>query len=239
MARREGENPELSRAVERQLRSWEIGQSQHVGQQMVEAGPVLDFVTISNSVGAGGQEIATCLSKRLGWPVFDKNILQVMAGDDAERAQRYRSLDERAMGWFEGMMRFLLDHSFVRDDYYSRLTLAVNWLARQERSIFLGRFADLILPKDRGIRVKVVAPPQRCVENFARHSGVSLDEARAAVQRIEQERADFVSARFRGALTDYDRFDLLISSERLTTEQAVELIVQGMELRGCSFTSAE
>lgn len=224
--------PDLSRFAERQLRSWEIGRAQRTRHPDAVA-DVLDFVTISNHVGAGGREIAEALGERLAWPVFDRNLLQLMAGDDDLRAQRYASLDERTMGWLEGIMRFLLDQSFVRNDYLSRLRATVMWLARQEHCIFLGRFADLILPEDRGIRIKVIAPPERCVANFARHAGTSLEEARLAVDRIERERAEFVSSHFRDAPDEHARFDLLINSERFATSEAVDLIVQAMEMRGC------
>jgi CMP/dCMP kinase len=237
MPRRGPVHPETLRMVERQLRSWEIGRAQQFNRPVAEVGPVLDFVTISNNVGAGGADIAETLSGRLGWPVFDKNILQIMAGDDEQRVQRYMSLDERTMGWLESMVRFLLDHSFTRNDYFSRLTLAVHWLSRQERCIFLGRFCDLILPNDRGIRIKVMAPASRCTENFAAHANISIEEARYEVQRIERERADFLAVHFRDSPTDYDRFDLLVNSERFTTDQCVEFIVHAMELRGCSISA--
>lgn len=224
---------EMEQLVERQLRCWEIGRHQHY-ETAETAGAVRPFVTISNAVGAGGREIADALATRLGWPVFDRNLLNAMAGNDEWRARIYQSLDERDMGWIEQTMRFLLDQRFVRNDYFRILARTVLSLARESSAIFLGRFADLLLPRHVGLRVKIMAPADLCVANFARRMGTDLHDAERSVQRIEQEREAFVAQHFPGMGGDRRRFDLLINSEHFVTGEAVDLIFKAMECRSRS-----
>ncbi len=225
--------PEMERILERQLRQWEISRTQRAAESEADQQKRLwACLSISNAVGAGGSEIAEMLSHRLGWPLFGKSLLQAMAGDDEIRTRIYHSLDERSMGWFEEMLRSLLDKNFSRNDYFRKLNETVLCLAEEGHTIFLGRFTDLILPRDRGLRVKVVASLEYRVANFARHSGVSLEEARESVERIEAERADFIRRHFRVEPCDQARFDLMVNSEWFTTEQAVELILTAMRCRG-------
>lgn len=213
----------LSRAVEKQLRRWEIAQQQQPSE-CAQGGQVFCFVAMSNQVGAGGDDVAALLGAQLGWPVFDKEILQTMAGNDEVRARLYKSMDERDLGWFEETFRSLMQQEFRRNDYLHRLTETVLCLARQGPAIFLGRGADQVLPADQGLRVKMIAPLSRRIENFARRAGVTPDEAAAGIARIEREREDFFRRYFRAELEDAMRFDLLINTARFNTEEAAHLI---------------
>lgn len=225
------DDPGLSRVVEKQLRRWEITRTQRPGPECRNGGPVYCYLAMSNKVGAGGDEVAALLGSRLGWPVFDKEILQAMAGNDEVRTRLYKSMDERDLGWFEETFRALMQKGFHRNDYFHRLTETVLCLARQGPAIFLGRGADLILPADQGLRVKVIASRRRRVENFARRARVTTEEAAAQIQRIEQERRDFFRRHFHADADDPTRFDLLINVERFSTQEAVELICSAMKAR--------
>ncbi|MCP5110323.1 MAG: cytidylate kinase-like family protein, partial [bacterium] len=67
---------DTSRLVERQMRNWELARAQRVEVPAVPgAKEVEHYVAISRTVGSGGSEVAVLLGERLGWPVFDKEIL--------------------------------------------------------------------------------------------------------------------------------------------------------------------
>jgi len=224
-------DPHVGKLVEKQMRNWEIARAQQVDKSAPCRPEVQHFISMSNAVGAGGNDIAALLSDKLHWPVFDKGILLAMANDDEVRARLYRSMDERDLGWLEEMLRWLTQEEFRKNDYFRRLTETVLCLARQHHAIFLGRAADLILPRNRGLRVKIVASPEYRIAKFARDSQISLDEARAAVERIEHERADFIRHHFPHNPGEHQRFDLIINTERFSTHQAAELILAAMRLR--------
>ena len=69
-------------------------------------------------------------------------------------------------------------------------------LARQGPAIFLGRAADLILPHDRGLRVRLLAPEETRVSEHARQGGCDEDAARTSIGTVEQERTDFIRHHF-------------------------------------------
>lgn len=222
----------LSRVIEKQMRNWELGRAQRPDIFIPRRQEFAQFVTIANICGAGGNEVAQMLSERLGWPVFDREILTLMARDDGVRESLYRSMDERDLNWFENVFRTLVQQEFRKNDYFHRLTQVILWLGRQGPAIYVGRSADLILPKDQGLRVKIIAPVERCVESFARFNNVSPDEARREIDRIERERREFVEHHFHVDSQFPTRFDLLIRVDRFTTSQVVDLITCGMRARG-------
>ena len=144
-------DPGLSKIVEKQMRNWEISRAQQVGTLKRGEAEVADFVTISNIVGAGGNEVAALLAEELNWPVFDRQILSTMAGDDDVRTRLYRSMDERDLGWFENVFRSLMQEEFRKNDYFHSLTETILCLARQGPAIFVGRSDSLrhVPPRDR------------------------------------------------------------------------------------------
>ncbi|MFQ5807030.1 MAG: AAA family ATPase [Phycisphaerae bacterium] len=227
-----------AKLVEKQMRNWEIARQQRPqverdqGQKQVE-----DFVTISREVAAGGYAVAEQLGRRLGWPVFDKEILQYMAGDNQVRARLYEKMDERDTNWLESVLRWLLQGEFRKEDYFHRLSEAVLALARQGPAVFLGRCADLILPADRGLRVRLLAPEETRVREHARRNRCDEKTARAQIEHIEHERAEFCRRVFgpdRAACPT--RFDLTLNLGRVSQNDAVELIVTTLRLRGAQPT---
>lgn len=211
------------RAVEKQMRNWEISRAQH--RASAPAQELADFITLANIVGAGGKEVARAVGQELGWPVYDRELITQMAQDNETMAGLYRSMDERDLGWLELTLRSLVDRGMTKNDYFHRLIRTVLLLARKAPAVFVGRSADLILPKTKGLRVKLVASLDYCARSFAQRANLSLPEARAEVDRIETERRDFIRHHFHIDAADPMRFDLLINVERFTTRQIVALIM--------------
>ncbi|MCG3138579.1 MAG: hypothetical protein HJJLKODD_02444 [Phycisphaerae bacterium] len=220
----------LERLVERQVRNWELARQQQ-DDQTPAVETVHDFVAFSLQVGCGGRTVAEELARRLNWPFFDRQLLQAMAGDDALRQRLYETMDQRDQSWFEAAVRGLINGPYAQNDYFRRLCTTMLALARKSRAIFVGRAADLVLPAGRGLRVRLVAEEQRCVEGYMQEHDLTAAEARQAMQSIRQERTDFVMRHFGERATQPSRHDLTINLTLFTQEQALELILLALRQR--------
>jgi hypothetical protein len=225
-------DPALSRLVEKQMRNWELARSQRISTPTPKREEVEDFLCVSRMVGVDDRKVAALLGERLGWPVFDREILEAMAGDDDFRRQIYSSMDQRDLSWWEEALRSLLDRDFVRNDYFHRLCETLLSLTRQGNSVFLGRGADLVLPRGRGFRVRLVAPLTTRTERYAELTGLSPKKARDEIARIEKERAEFLQRHFGIGADDPLRYDIIVNLERFSHQQAVDLILQAREMLG-------
>jgi cytidylate kinase len=222
----------IAKLVEKQMRNWEIAQQQRLEiEERRQDMEVEDFITISRAVGSAGNQVAQRLAERLGWPLFDKEILQHMAGDDRVRARLYEKMDERDTNWLESVLRWLLHGEFRTEDYFHRLSETVLALARQGPAIFLGRGADLILPPSRGLRVRLVAPEAQRVREYARQNQCDEKTAATQIERIERDRAEYIRQCFGKAKTDPTRFDVVLNLGRVSQSDAVELILTALRLR--------
>ncbi len=228
-----GAKSDLAKVVERQMRNWELARAQDV-QPQAEGPPadVAEFVTISRSVASGGSEIANALGERLSWPVFDREILQAMAGDDRLRERLYEHMGERDVSWLDAAIRWLLRGELRKDDYFYRLTETVLALARHGHAVFLGRGADLILPRGRGLRVRITASKERRARTLSQREGISEVLAMAEVERIDRERAEFRRNRFGKNANEVTCHDLVLVMDGFSVAQAVEIIVSAMRVRG-------
>ncbi|MBP7933064.1 MAG: cytidylate kinase-like family protein [Phycisphaerae bacterium] len=225
------QKPAAAKLAERQLRNWELTQSQQPLRSSGSGATVFDFVTVANNVGGGGGELAAQLAKRLHWPLFDRDILTEMAGNDELRSRLYKAMDERDLNWFESAMRSFLHSDLKREDYFHRLTETILFLARKGPAVFVGRASDLILPTTKGVRVKIVASLEHRIANFARANGLTLKVAARDVGVIERARARFIQKHFHREINDPARFDLLINIERVSSREAIDVILSLLKER--------
>lgn len=216
---------DIEALVERQLRQWKLGLSARAPEDAPEVNP---FIAISRQVGAGASAIAAGLGASLGWPVFDRQILQAMSESDTLRQRLYEQLDERDATWLEGMLESLLLTDRPQD-YRTRLTETLLAIVRVGPAILLGRAADLILPHEFGLRVRIVAPFDVRVQRYAAEQNIAYPSARRAVARIDRERAEFIRRHFRRSVDDPLRFDLILNTDRFAPEAARKLILAALD----------
>ena len=223
-------DPAVGRLVERQMRNWQLLREQ--SPALTENGRQLhDFVFISRVAGSNGIEVGRIVGEKLGWPVFDKQVLQTMSGDDDFRRRLYASMDERDMSWIEEATRAFLETGFVKNDYFRRMAEAILSLARGSPAVFIGRGAGLVLPRDRGLRVRIVANPDECVRQYAERMKMDIGAARKELSHLEKERAEFIKHHFHVDLADPALYDLTLNLDHLTLSQAAELILTAHRLR--------
>jgi len=227
-------NPAIAKLVERQMRNWELAREQRIESNQPAGSRVEDFICVSRQVGTDGAGVTQRLGGRLGWPVFDREILDAMAGDDALQRQVYESMDERDLTWWEETLRSLMQSEFVRNDYFKRLSETLLSLARQGNCVFLGRGADLLLPAEVGTRVRLVAPAAVRVEHVAEANELTKTEAEQWIERVETERRRFFQRHFGIAADDPVRYDMTINLARYTAAEAVEMILKARSIRGHS-----
>lgn len=223
---------EFAQILERQMRLWEFGRGVKHDKEATTTAKVKPFVAVGRAVGLPGLRLSHMLGEKLGWPIYVRQVLQAMAGDDEEKKRVYASMEGRDMRWFEEMVRSMGSAHLSQDDYFRRLKGTVLALAKADKAVFLGRAADMILPQDVGFRVQLTASRNFCLKSFIEQTGMSAEEATRKVADIERERKDFLRNHFNIDSHDPSRFDMIINMERFTEDQAIRLILAALEMRG-------
>jgi len=213
------------------MRNWELASVQRRKVSPSESSEAGDFITISRQVGIPAEEIGNRIGEKLKWPVFGRNLLDAMSGDDIVRRRIYSSMDQRDLTWYEETLRAIFEEGFVRNDYFNRLCETVLSLAKQSAGVFVGRGCDLLLPADAGFRFRLVAPFEERLAHYSQANGLPTAVARGELERVQRERDEFIQHHFRIDATDPLRHDLTLNLGRVSAEAVVSTILAACEIR--------
>jgi cytidylate kinase len=183
-------------------------------------------IAISREAGALGHTVAAEVGRRLGWPVYDREILDKIGEDMRRPPKHLQALDERPGSWLEEFLAGLSSgHSVSPDRYLKYLVGAVRGLGQIGRCVIVGRGANFILPAETTLRVRLVASAADRARVVARRLHLGPREAAAWAGRAERERGEFVRRAFRQDVADPHHYDLVLNMSRLSVDEAAEVIV--------------
>ena len=188
------------------------------------------YLIISREKGAGGNTVARLVGKRLGWQVFDNEIVDEIAKEAHVRRQLIESLDERDQATIQDIIDQLLNPGEIgTSDYLIYLKQVVLTLGHQGDVIIVGHGARFILPGQFGLCVRMVAPIEVRIRRIADKARLSLEAARVEVERIDRERVKLVHRHFGHDVTDPLSHDLIINTAAINVEAAAEIVITALQ----------
>lgn len=191
------------------------------------------YLTVSRQVDSGGAEVARLVGLRIGWAVFDKELVEDLARRLELSPPMLELLDETRSNWFKDTMLNLMNSKIVlQDSYVSMLGKVMHLAAYEGKVVFVGRGGHLLLPPGTGLRVRVVAPREARLARFREREKVDADEAARRLDRLEASRDDFLNRHFRRDPDDARQYDMVLDSAAFGVEGCVELVCRALELRG-------
>lgn len=187
------------------------------------------YLLISRDKGAGGRQVANLIGQRLGWQVFDRQIVDAIAERAKMRQQLVETLDEKTRGGLEEFLRQVLTREIGSTDYLLHLRQVLLALGQQGDVVIVGRGAEYILPERFGLRVRMVAPLDERAERIARADGYTPEGANPLVGKVDQERMDFIQSHFRKDVRDPLNYDLVVNTGSLTVEGTAEIVLAALK----------
>lgn len=189
------------------------------------------IVSVNRECGAGGQEIATKLGERLGFTVYDSNILIEVAKELGTCVEELAKYDEKA--------RNVLFARKVGDFYNSNEDITAENQFKYLRSradagesfIVLGHCSDIIFRDDARLvsvfvtseiekRIPVVMKRENINEHDAKEMIEKTDKRRHAYHDSHTSKLDWADARC---------YDLCIDALKIGIDNAVDVIASYIE----------
>jgi cytidylate kinase len=191
--------------------------------------PLLPTIATSRQAGANGPNIARAVGKRLGWPVYDRELLEQIALELGLRTQLVESVDERGKSWLEEWLQLFHTQPAINQSEYVRHLVEVLFsLAIHGGCVIVGRAAAQVLPEETTLRVRLVEPEARRVAALQERFDVSAAEARRWLEETDRRRDRFVRDYFHQGPSDPARYDLILNSSRLSEDDCADLIVAAL-----------
>ncbi len=190
---------------------------------VVAYGPCL---LLSRERGSGGSSVARLVSEPLGWPVFDREVLDDIAELAHVRQPMLESVEDETCSDREKAWRPELEPEDIGQEHYLQyLRQVVLTLGHHGDVVILGRGAQYLLPAQSALRVRVVAPLELRVRRLAERDQVPLLEAETHILKFDASRADFIRKCFQRDPNSPLDYDLIINTGEIRLETAAELVL--------------
>jgi cytidylate kinase len=212
-------------ALDRAQRHWQERRRSASGS---ETAPALT-VALEREAGTPGTSVAQALGTRLGWPVYDHELLELLAREMGLRVALLESIDEKHHTWLDEAFRAFASVPEVTENTYVRQLMETQVsLSAHGHCIIVGRGAAQILRPETTLRVRLVGLLEDRIAGASARRGVSWKEAARWVESTDRERVLFVQTHFLRDPTDPRHYDLTLNCSRWSVSECADLIVDAL-----------
>ncbi len=190
------------------------------------------IITISRGSLSGGRAVATCLGRRLGYPVLGREVLQ-------EAAEKVGVSTEDLQGKFETTPGLWARLTRDRERYVVAVQSALAEGCTKGNLDYHGLAGQFLLKNLPGVlRVQILAPMDLRIGNLLEtHSRMTRDQAGAFIRKVDQERSRWVKVMYGADVMDSSLYDLTINLRGLSVESACVAITQAASRPSFTLTS--
>lgn len=201
-------------------------------------------ITIARGFGSGGKQIGLALTKQLGIPCYESQILSMASNYSGINKDLFFQVDEKLRGYhlIKRLMKSAnkddivepTDKSFISDvNLYNIQAKIIKELAKQQSCIIIGKCANhLLRDYENTVSVYIEAPRAFCVKNVIERLGVTEEEAHRMIYQTDRYRADYYKYYTGGETwTNPVLYDMTLNSDRMGMDKCTELIIQYLKIK--------
>ncbi len=200
-------------------------------------------ITIARGFGSGGKEIGMNLSKELGIPCYDRQILTMASDQSGIDESIFVETNEKLRGKYIANFLRKVPVTGVLEPWEREFTSDVNVfniqadiirsLANTESCIIIGKCADDILKEYKNvISVYIEAPRHACVQSICNKMHVSEERAHKLIASTDKYRANYYSYYTGGkSWTNPVNYDITLNSDRIGRDKCVQLIKEYIKIK--------
>ena len=193
-------------------------------------------ITIARGFGSGGKDIGMRLSKALGIPCYERQILTMASEKNGIDEYIFVENDEKLRGkYIANFLRKVpvsgivepYDKEFISDvNIFNLQAEIIRSLAATESCIIIGKCADYILKDYKNVvSIYVEAPRECCVKSIREKMHVSEERAHQLIHSTDKYRSKYYSYYTGGRdWTNPTNYDLVLNTGRVDRDMCVEIV---------------
>jgi cytidylate kinase len=224
-------DPGLTAAAERAMRRWvstRQSERQAAERSASVSAPRL-CITVSREAGARGSTVARLVGQKIGWTVYDQELLEYIAHEVHLRSSVLESLEETEFDWSHDWLANLLEDQWQNQDtYIVHLTKVVLAIGLHGESIIVGRGAACILPRERSLNVRIIAKDSDRISFLSQIERLTPLDAERHMRETDEQRKRFVRDYFHRNNEDVHEYDLVLDSSALGEECCADVIIAAL-----------
>jgi hypothetical protein len=188
-------------------------------------------ITVSREAGAFGKSVAVEIGRQLGWPVYDREIMEKISENVRHPASHVEGVDERPVNWLEDCLTGLMTQYRISATTYLRhLIGVVRGLGLIGNCVLVGRGAHHILPAATTLRVRIISAMPDRIKITASRYGLPEKEAIRRLTRIDRDRTEFVKANFHVDPAAPEQYDVILNTSRLSISECARTVIEVLHL---------
>ena len=200
---------------------------------------LLPFITISREAGTGETAITHSLLDELAgkqlpgecpWTLYDKDLVKRVV-EDYNLGRMQGLLPERKFSDIQTMFEELFGMHPTKREMAHNISKSIIKLADMGNVIIVGRGSFYITRHHRnGLHIRLIGSMQKRVKHMVDEYSLTLKQAEEYVKKEDQERHDYVKKLFGVDLNDPHHYDMVINTDKLSSQEITALIADHIEL---------
>lgn len=202
-------------------------------------------VTINRELGSGGRTVGEKLAAKLGVPFYDKVQIKALVDKYGLSVDEIERLKGKKRSWWPDFKRLVeLDGGFAVSIYSSAPDISVpdkpdsekifqtekevlKGIADVESCVIAGRCGFCAFKEyPNHLNVLIQAPMEQRIERVMKKKGLSAKDAKKVIDHVDELRENYVTQNAGTSRYDSRNYDLVISMNGKTEDEAVDLILK-------------
>ncbi len=194
------------------------------------------IVTIGREFGSGGHEIGNLLATRLDIPLYDNNLVRMVAEKLDIREETAQAVDETSLnGFLKGFVISPIEYSAsMKNEEYARPLSEqvyelqceiIRKLADRGPCVFVGRCADYVL-KDQAecINIFICAQLEDRIKRISERYNLSERKAEDKIRKIDRERKYYYESHTGLYWGELDSHQMFFNVSMLGIKRTVDIL---------------
>ncbi len=175
-----------------------------------------ELITIEREYGSGGHEIAETLAAKLGYELYDRNVVVETCKRLEIPYEQVSSMDEQNP--VNTFFKSSKDNTTLEEKIYDMEKQIILEASEKHKCVFVGRCASEILKEKKPLRVFVTADHDFRLRRTLDVEKITAGEAEDVMKRFDKKREKFFVAHAGARWASPEYFDLILNSGRIGIE---------------------
>lgn len=212
----------IQKLVDEQVGKWSV----YSQAKKDNASPV---ITISREPGCNGGEVAERLAREFKLDLYSGKIVEEVAKSAKMSQSVVSTLDEKGRSILDDWLSVLdKDRNLWSYQYMEHLVKVMGTIARHGKAVILGRGSNILIPADRQLSIRLVAPIDVRIKSVAKRFVVPNAEAKKRIALVEADRKAYIRKYFNSDISDPVNYDLVINTGYIKTDALIEIVRVGL-----------
>jgi len=189
-------------------------------------------IAVSREAGARGGTIGRRVANKLGWQVYDKELLEYVAQDGPSHQKMIDGLSSEVRDWIhDRLIELQRSKRLSTETDLVNMARVILALGSEGNVVIIGRGAGFLLPRDSTLHVRLIAPLSERIAYMGQWLRLTTEEATQRVELRDRRRASFLEAYLHCTPGDPYAHDLIVNTSHLTEDQCADLIVHAAAIK--------